>query len=116
MINNIAYPFIACNMSHWIETYMTKDEFEQHISDGWGEPNYKDDEGPIEIENKTDPSLKIALVNTRSTAGTNRISLEHETDGGVEELETQRYGLDRQEFANIIEWLEHFCENSQNYL
>lgn len=116
MINNITCPDVGFSMSHWIETYMTKDEFEQHITEEWREPEYKEEEGPIEIENRSDPSLKIALVNTRSTAGRNRISLEHEDEDGIEELEAHSYGLSREQFGNVVEWLEHFCKNSGNYL
>lgn len=95
---------------------MSKEEFEKHITDEWSEPNYKGDDGPIEIENRSDPSLKITIVNTRKTVGRNRISLEHEEDGGIKELEGQSYALDQQAFSNVIEWLEHFCKKSASYV
>lgn len=103
-------------MPHWIKTYMTKEEFEEHTTAEWCEPNYKGDDGPIEIENKLDPSIKITLVNTRKTVGRNRISLEREEDGSIEELEGHSYPLDQQSFSNVIEWLEHFCQKSGSYV
>ena len=55
---NITCLFKFTIISHWIEDYMTKDEFEQHIGDKWSNPNHRDNKEPIEIKNKRNQSIK----------------------------------------------------------
>jgi len=104
-------------MSHWIQDYFSKEEFESHITDEWEKPKYKSDTGPIEIQNKFDDRIRIIIVNAESTVGNIRISIEMGGPFEYRDRDLPSHSLHPDSLdPDLLEFVEHFSENYENLI